>query len=152
MIVERAKLKPRDHEIDLAAKLNKSQVQSFSMDPNQQGGYYCDVCDCSLKDSLAYLDHINGKYHNRNLGMSMEVERSTVDQVRKRLEIAKKKKRGLYVEPDEDGDTKYLTYGDNDDKDDDDDEENVDGSKGSDEEEDSETQEMAKLMGFGSFG
>mgnify|MGYP001213679264 CR=1 FL=1 len=23
--------------------------------------YYCKLCDCSLKDSLAWLDHINGK-------------------------------------------------------------------------------------------
>jgi U4/U6.U5 tri-snRNP component SNU23 len=29
--------------------------------PQQQGGYWCDVCQCLLKDSMAYLDHINGK-------------------------------------------------------------------------------------------
>ena len=37
--------------------------------------------DCILRDSASYLDHINGKYHNRALGMSMRVERSTADQV-----------------------------------------------------------------------
>ena len=26
----------------------------------QQAGYYCNVCDCILKDSKSYLDHING--------------------------------------------------------------------------------------------
>ena len=46
-----------------------------------QAGYYCSVCDCILRDSASYLDHINGKYHNRALGMSMRVERSTADQV-----------------------------------------------------------------------
>eukprot|EP00536_Pseudo-nitzschia_multiseries_P015044 jgi/Psemu1/320780/estExt_fgenesh1_pm.C_8120003 len=49
-------------------------------------GWHCKVCDCFLKDSLAYLDHINGRKHQRNLGYSMRVERSTKDQVVSRLE------------------------------------------------------------------
>ena len=44
-----------------------------------QAGYYCSVCDCILRDSQSYLDHINGKWHNRALGTSMRVERSTAD-------------------------------------------------------------------------
>lgn len=47
-----------------------------------QAGYYCSVCDCILRDSMSYLDHINGKYHNRALGMNMRVERSNADQAR----------------------------------------------------------------------
>ena len=39
------------------------------------------MCECVLRDSQSYLDHINGKYHNRALGMNMVVERSTADQV-----------------------------------------------------------------------
>ena len=57
-----------------------------------QAGYYCNVCDCILRDSQSYLDHINGKYHNRALGMSMVVEKSTADDVRKRFEELKKTK------------------------------------------------------------
>ena len=38
-------------------------------------GWHCAVCDCYLKDSTAYLDHINGKKHQRALGYSMRVEK-----------------------------------------------------------------------------
>jgi U4/U6.U5 tri-snRNP component SNU23 len=94
IIVQRANLKARDAQIDLAANLGRSQMYSLTAPLSQQAGYYCDVCDCVLKDSLAYLDHINGKWHNRALGMSMRVEKSTADQVRRRLEEAKRRKRG----------------------------------------------------------
>jgi U4/U6.U5 tri-snRNP component SNU23 len=57
-------------------------------------GWHCKVCDCFLKDSLTYLDHINGRKHQRNLGFSMRVERSTKDQVVSRLEgMVKEKER-----------------------------------------------------------
>jgi U4/U6.U5 tri-snRNP component SNU23 len=91
--VARANLQARDFEIDLASKLNKSQVQSVAMPLSAQAGYFCNVCDCVLKDSLAYLDHINGKWHNRALGMSMRVEQSTVEQVRGRLDELKRRKK-----------------------------------------------------------
>uniref|UniRef100_H3GMH5 U1-type domain-containing protein n=1 Tax=Phytophthora ramorum TaxID=164328 RepID=H3GMH5_PHYRM len=61
-------------------------------DASKNGGYYCEVCECGLKDSVAYLDHINGKKHLRKLGYSMRVERSTVDQVKNRLQSASKRK------------------------------------------------------------
>lgn len=68
--------------MDLSSKLGKTQVITAASTPSQQGGWYCEICKCGLKDSINYLDHINGKKHQRALGFSMRVERSTVSQVR----------------------------------------------------------------------
>ena len=58
-------------------------------------GWHCSVCDCFLKDSHTYLDHINGRKHQRALGFSMRVERSTESDLMGklgRLQQDKKKK------------------------------------------------------------
>ena len=55
-------------------------------------GWHCKVCDCFLRDSHTYLDHINGRKHQRNLGYSMSVERTTKDQVSSRLAMLAKEK------------------------------------------------------------
>lgn len=81
LIVARSNLTSRDYELNLTERLNKTQVIGLNTPLNQQAGYYCKTCDCVLRDSQSYLDHINGKYHNRALGMSMRVEKSTVEQV-----------------------------------------------------------------------
>jgi U4/U6.U5 tri-snRNP component SNU23 len=47
-----------------------------------------------LRDSNVYLDHINGTNHQRKLGFSMRVEKSTVSSVRDRLKALKEKKEG----------------------------------------------------------
>merc|ERR1711977_535560 len=43
-----------------------------------------------LKDSATYLDHVNGRRHNRNLGMNMKVEKIGVDRVKEKLQSMKK--------------------------------------------------------------
>jgi U4/U6.U5 tri-snRNP component SNU23 len=68
--------------------VGKCVVITSATPKNEQGGFYCEVCivcdmaclqstfphspaqvcDCTLKDSVAWLDHINGKKHNRALG------------------------------------------------------------------------------------
>lgn len=89
LIVARSNLQKRDYELNLTERLNKTQVIGLNTPLNQQAGYYCSVCDCVLRDSQSYLDHINGKYHNRALGMSMRVEKSSVEQVSSRALFAR---------------------------------------------------------------
>lgn len=55
-------------------------------------GWHCSVCDCFLKDSLTYLDHINGRKHQRKLGFSMRVERSSESDLLTKLNELKAKK------------------------------------------------------------
>ena len=83
--MQRAPLQRRTEDLQLAKHVNLRQVVS-GLD---QGAYFCKVCDCHLRDSANYLAHINGRKHNRMLGMSMRAERSTLGEVKARLEAHK---------------------------------------------------------------
>ncbi|KAK2827213.1 hypothetical protein Q7C36_018139 [Tachysurus vachellii] len=89
--VKLAPLRHRDYKVDLESNLGRTTFITKTTPQAKMGGHYCNVCDCVVKDSVNFLDHINGKKHQRNLGMSTSVERSTLDQVKKRFEVHKKK-------------------------------------------------------------
>ncbi len=86
-VVIRANLKARDYKLDFSSTIGKTTLVSATSSLAQRGGYYCDVCDVLLKDSKTYVDHINGRKHQQKLNMSMNVERSTLAQVRARLSM-----------------------------------------------------------------
>eukprot|EP00808_Paulinella_micropora_P022887 g78199.t1 len=91
-VVVRKPLQRREYELDLWSKVGKLDVITNATPLNKRGGFYCDVCECLLKDSATYLDHINGRKHQKALGMNMRPERATVSDVRKRLAMHKRKK------------------------------------------------------------
>lgn len=56
----RAFLKARSQRVALDGSVGTVRVVKTD-EVAKAGGYYCEVCECGLKDSVAYLDHINGK-------------------------------------------------------------------------------------------
>jgi U4/U6.U5 tri-snRNP component SNU23 len=91
VVVVREALQQRNYTVDLTSKVGKFEVVMAGAATSARGGYYCDACECLLKDSKTYLDHINGKKHQRKLGMSMRVEKSTLADVKKKLTALKRK-------------------------------------------------------------
>ena len=50
-------------------------------------GFHCQTCNASFTSSDAFLDHCNGRVHQKNLGLSLKVERvDEVDRVKARLQ------------------------------------------------------------------
>merc|ERR1712039_867361 len=87
---QRTYLKQRTVELELDKNLGKARVVTQHTIKPMQGGYWCSVCECLLKDSSTYLEHVNGRRHNRNLGMNMKVENIGVDRVKAKLRSMKK--------------------------------------------------------------
>merc|ERR1712194_117654 len=91
-------LKQRSEELALAKNLGKMQVVTQHTIKPMQGGYWCSVCECLLKDSSTYLEHVNGRRHNRNLGMNMKVEKVGVDRVKQKLAAMRKEPEAIDAE------------------------------------------------------
>jgi len=173
---ERAYLKARTGKVDgidslIGTTCAVVEPVSASAAVSKNGvGWHCKVCDCYLKDSMTYLDHINGKKHQRNLGYSMRVEKNTTEEVDNHLEeLRKLKKKGKKRKQTEEEIPEELPPpATNDDSDDEEtkrkkkkegkwrkkmeEKERKKKEAGEEEEEDDPMAEMKKMMGFGSFG
>ena len=69
--VKRELLKIRDYKVDLDSKLGKSVViQKNSANNSQQGGYYCNVCDCLVKVSVSKSVCLRYSIFCCNLGLN----------------------------------------------------------------------------------
>ena len=68
-------------------QVNQRRIVTNASSKANQGGFYCEPCDCLLRDSAAYLDHVNGRTHNKICGMNMQVEQVGVDRVIARMKF-----------------------------------------------------------------
>eukprot|EP00636_Phaeomonas_parva_P006618 CAMPEP_0118854322 /NCGR_PEP_ID=MMETSP1163-20130328/2571_1 /TAXON_ID=124430 /ORGANISM="Phaeomonas parva, Strain CCMP2877" /LENGTH=243 /DNA_ID=CAMNT_0006787031 /DNA_START=370 /DNA_END=1101 /DNA_ORIENTATION=+ len=82
---ERAFLRARGGDLGLDEMVGRTTIVAPNAAANKQGGWFCDVCQCMLRDSVSYVDHINGRKHQRKLGFSMRSERATLGSVKDRL-------------------------------------------------------------------
>ena len=80
----------RDYKKELESRVGTKTL--VNLDTGEGLGFMCKETGVVLRDSMSYLDHINGKKQQKALGLSMRVERSTVDQVKARFD-AKKRQR-----------------------------------------------------------
>ena len=90
---KRAWLQPREKTYGFEQQAGHTQVLMNAEIQKKATGWYCDVCECLLRDSASYLDHVNGKKHQRKLGYSMRTQRVGVEQVRDRLATVTEERR-----------------------------------------------------------
>ncbi|KAI3623809.1 U4/U6.U5 snRNP associated protein [Malassezia furfur] len=72
-------------DLSLDANLGTTTMVDDARGGQRGPGYYCELCKRMCKDSVGYLDHINGRMHLRRLGQTTQTARSTLDQVRAKL-------------------------------------------------------------------
>lgn len=78
-------LKQREAPLELNKNQNKTMIVQGSLRGPGAPGFYCDVCSRTSKDSSSYLDHLNSRFHLRQLGQKTQVARSTIEQVRAKI-------------------------------------------------------------------
>ena len=88
-------LTARTEKLDFEKKIGKTVLNST----DSVRGFYCETCNLQFNDSSGYLDHINGRNHNQRLGITMKVERSTLDRVKAKLKKVKEEEKGEVANP-----------------------------------------------------
>lgn len=79
--------------MDLRKNLRKQFMLRKNGDADAPSTFYCTICEIGFNDSISYMDHRNGKKHNRVLGMNMKVRKVGLDAVNKKLELLAQKKK-----------------------------------------------------------
>ena len=85
MASERAWLHRRKFDVSIDDKVGTRKIVTESTVVNNRGGFYVPVTGVTLSNSIAFLDHINGRKYQQALGYSMRVERKGADDVSSKL-------------------------------------------------------------------
>ncbi|KAA0171225.1 hypothetical protein FNF27_06344 [Cafeteria roenbergensis] len=85
MASERAWLHRRKFDVSIDDKVGTRKIVTESTGVNNRGGFYVPVTGVTLSNSIAFLDHINGRKYQQALGYSMRVERKGADDVSSKL-------------------------------------------------------------------
>eukprot|EP00948_MAST-09A_sp_MAST-9A-sp1_P002964 g2964.t1 len=73
-------------ELDLSSKVNEKQIVNVeTAEGGDQGGFYCATCQKLCRDSASWIEHLNSRWHQVNMGYSMRVKNSSIDDVKSRL-------------------------------------------------------------------
>merc|ERR1711881_814932 len=88
---KRVAAKSRGYNFDFEGNVGKTAITTANKRGNGlHAGYYCSVCDCTLADSQGWLGHLNGRRHQKNLGLSVfRHTKSDVSDVQKSIAEAK---------------------------------------------------------------
>eukprot|EP01064_Diplonema_japonicum_P000648 TRINITY_DN10428_c0_g1_i2.p1 TRINITY_DN10428_c0_g1~~TRINITY_DN10428_c0_g1_i2.p1 ORF type:complete len:235 (+),score=73.44 TRINITY_DN10428_c0_g1_i2:61-705(+) len=86
-------LSARDTDLEIDENIGKKTLQQGEGEAaSAQGGFYCDTCDMNFKDSLSFVSHKNGKKHQKMLGVSMVVAKSSLTDVKSKFALLKAQK------------------------------------------------------------
>lgn len=83
--------KPREYKINFESfRSRKEIIDTCNHKSFLSGGFHCSLCDIVVKNDLLYLDHVNGRRHQKLLGRSLKTRRATLQMVRYKLRSKKK--------------------------------------------------------------
>ncbi|OII77890.1 hypothetical protein cand_038460 [Cryptosporidium andersoni] len=78
-------LKIREESLDLDRDIGKVHIITNITRKQESVGFWCKVCEYSSHDSHSWVAHLNSEKHNRMLGMTMIVEKKSLESVKSKL-------------------------------------------------------------------
>lgn len=92
-----AAVQMREGELDFGLGVGAVKMVNLEGDGAQaRAGYFCKTCELSFADSNTYVEHVNSVRHMSKLGLSMEVQRSSVRAVKARLRLRIEEKQAKF--------------------------------------------------------